>query len=438
MPHQRAALEAFDAGLRDQFHVWHRRAGKDSLAMNHAAIMSQREVGGYWLVYPYLVQARKAIWYGIDKTGKRFIDQAFPPAIRRATHDNEMLIEFLNGSTWQLIGSDNYNALVGSNPRGVDFSEYALQDPAAWNYIRPILLENKGWAWFITTYRGKNHAYQMYERLKTNPEWFCSRLTVDETRKWDGSRILTPQDIERERLEGMDEALIRQEYYCDPMAAFTGSYYAAQLERLQAQGRMATCTFDPKYPVYAAWDLGWVDHLTCVFVQPVGNENRIIGSRSWRMTTIPDALADIRKVYPWEVDTHVLPWDASRNSLETGSTWKQVFEDQRTRTELAPKVSVHEGIEQVRLLLPTCVIDTERRAWAPEGNNGLLIESLSGYRTEIRKGSPGVFQLSPAHTWESHLADALRYYAVFRSSGGLTLGEWGPALDWSAADRSVI
>jgi hypothetical protein len=439
MAHQLRALEEFERGLRDQFHVWHRRAGKDSLALNVAAIMSQREVGSYWLVYPFLVQARKAIWNGIGKDGVRFIDQAFPPAIRKSTHDNEMLIEFVNGSTWQLVGSDNYNALVGANPRGVTFSEFALQDPAAWDYIRPILAENKGWAWFITTYRGKNHAYQMYERLKGNAEWFCSRLTVDDTHKWDGSPIMSPTDIERERLEGMDEAMIRQEYYCDPAAAFSGSYYARELERMTAQGRItASFAYDPKYPVYATWDLGWVDHLTAIFIQPHGNESDVVGSRSWRMTTIPDALADIRKTFPWEVDTHVLPWDAATSSLETGATWQQVFEDQRCRTEIAPKLSVHEGIEQVRLLLPTIRIDTAQRPWAPEGNNALLVESLSGYRTELRKGQRDVFQLSPAHTWESHLADALRYYAVFRASGGLTLGEWGRAPNYTARDRAMI
>ena len=439
MPHQLAALEAFERGQRDQSHVWHRRAGKDSLALNVAAIMSQREIGSYWLVYPYKVQARLAIWNGIGKDGVRFIDQAFPPAIRKSTNDTEMLIEFLNGSMWQLLGADNYNANVGANPRGVTFSEYALQDPAAWNYIRPILAENKGWAWFITTYRGKNHAYVQHERLKKNPAWFTSTLTVDETRNWDGSPIITPADIERERLEGMDEAMIQQEYFCDPMAAFSGSYYGSQMQKLVAQGRLTNVAWDPRWPVYAVWDLGWVDHLSAIYIQPHGNESRIIGSRSWRLTTIPDAIADERKVFPWDVDTDVLPWDAAKSSLETGATWQQVFEDQRRRTELAPKLGVHEGIQQVQLLLPTCVIDVEPRPWAPDGNNQLLVESLTGYRTEIRKGSgtPGVFQLSPAHTWESHLADALRYYAVFRSAGGLTLSEWGPAPSTDAIDRAT-
>jgi phage terminase large subunit len=74
-----------------------------------------------------------------------------------------MMIRFKSGSTWQVIGSDNYDALVGTPPIGVVFSEWALSSPQAWSLIRPILAENGGWAMFITTPRGRNHAHRMHE-----------------------------------------------------------------------------------------------------------------------------------------------------------------------------------------------------------------------------------------------------------------------------------
>ena len=119
-----------------------------------------------------------------------------------------MMIEFINGSTWQLIGSDRYDSLVGTNPVGVLFSEYALSDPQAWDYIRPILTENGGWAWFISTPRGKNHFWQLYEMALRNEEWHCERLTVDDT------DMITEADIQAERDSGMAESTIQQEYYC--------------------------------------------------------------------------------------------------------------------------------------------------------------------------------------------------------------------------------
>ena len=48
-----------------------------------------------------------------------------------------MLIRFKNGSTWQVVGSDNYDRLVGTPPAGIVFSEWALAEPAAWAYFAP-------------------------------------------------------------------------------------------------------------------------------------------------------------------------------------------------------------------------------------------------------------------------------------------------------------
>ena len=65
------------------------------------------------------------------------MDLAFPPEIRRRTDKNAMFVELINGSTVQLLGSDNYNALMGTNYVGIVFSEWALSDPESWAYLRP-------------------------------------------------------------------------------------------------------------------------------------------------------------------------------------------------------------------------------------------------------------------------------------------------------------
>ena len=123
--------------------VWHRRSGKDATALNFAACAAHRRVGVYWHMLPTATQARKAVWDAVGADGRKVLDQVFPRVLRRATNVTEMKIEFKCGSIWQLVGSDNYNALVGANPVGVVFSEYSLADPAAWDYVRPILAENR-------------------------------------------------------------------------------------------------------------------------------------------------------------------------------------------------------------------------------------------------------------------------------------------------------
>ena len=115
--------------------VWHRRAGKDDLAMHWTSVSAMTRPGVYWHMLPQSEQGRKAIWRAVDAhKGQRRIDLAFPAEIRKQTRDQEMNIEFLNGSIWQLVGSDNFNSLVGSPPVGIVFSEWALADPQAWSF----------------------------------------------------------------------------------------------------------------------------------------------------------------------------------------------------------------------------------------------------------------------------------------------------------------
>lgn len=187
----------------------------------------------YWHMLPEASQARKAIWDAINPhTGKKRIDEAFPLAIRETTREQEMMIRFVNGSTWQVVGSDNYDSLVGSPPAGVVFSEWAIAKPDAWAYLRPILAENGGWALFIYTPRGANHGKTTYEFALTEPGWFAQLLTAEET------GVFSDETLEAERRElvsqygpSRGEALYKQEYFCSWSPAFTGKTVYPEFNR---------------------------------------------------------------------------------------------------------------------------------------------------------------------------------------------------------------
>lgn len=231
--HQQTVVQKYKEGLRRFFLAWHRRAGKDVFGLDFARERMYERIGAYWHLFPYHVQAKRAIWKGIDaRTGERFIDRAFPKAIRESDNDTEMSITFQNGSSWQMLGSDNYDRMVGSNPCGVIFSEWALCDPAAWDYIRPILIENKGWAMFITTFRGRNHAYRMFKTIEELEGWYADLRTIEDTYRHDGTPIVSAADVQKEIAEGMDASLAQQEFYCDPNAATTGAIFNKQYQRL--------------------------------------------------------------------------------------------------------------------------------------------------------------------------------------------------------------
>jgi hypothetical protein len=270
----------------------------------------------------------------------------------------------------------------------------------------------------------------MYNRLKDNADWFCSLCTDNDTRREDGSLIVTPEMIASERREGMSEPMIEQEYYCSPMAAFEGSYYAKEMRLMEQQGRMGHYAYDPKFPLYAAWDLGFSDHLATALMQPKGNEHVCVGSRSWTFTTIQDAIVDLQKTYPFgdRIKLSILPHDAN----------VQHISNLGMPIELAPKLGVAKGIDVVKTYLPLFRIDIAPRPWAEDGNNAVLIDALNGYRTEHSRQHPEVFQLTPAHTWESHLADAIRYYCTFADAGGIVSANSGGDPNVFALRRRVI
>lgn len=235
--------------------AWHRRAGKDREGLELIRESALQTVGSYWHLYPLQVQAERAIWNGVDpQTKTRLLDLVFGPTPEKgkaprptmtaAAYDQKLFRRFTNESTYQLCGSDNYNRLVGSNVLGALFSEWALCDPRAWPYIMPILVENGGWAAFISTYRGRNHMYQMVQRLHRDPMWYVDVRTIDMTERLGGNPVVSADDVERERntlvaLHGRNraDAMIREEFYCDPMAALPGSVYGGSMAAMLADGR---------------------------------------------------------------------------------------------------------------------------------------------------------------------------------------------------------
>ncbi len=207
-------LEEMDRGKKRACCVWHRKSGKTLTLLNFAIKKGFERVGTYYHAFPEYGQGRKVIWDGRENDGREFLSHV-PMKLRRSTNKAEMKIELVNGSIWQVIGADNYDSLVGPNPVGIILDEWAVSDryPRAWDYFRPILAQNGGWAVFVFTPRGRNHGWTLYQMALRNPEWFCQLLTVDHT------GAVTSAAIDAERVAGMPEAMIQQEFYCSFMAS---------------------------------------------------------------------------------------------------------------------------------------------------------------------------------------------------------------------------
>lgn len=395
-PHQLPLLQALDGGIKRAVCVWHRRAGKDNVSLNFAIKEAIRIPGVYWHMLPTAAQARKVIWDGIDNLGRRIINHAIPHAIRTHTNKSEMRIELVSGSIWQLVGSDNYDSLVGSNPRGVVFSEFSVADPMAWGYIRPILTANGGWAIFIFTPRGKNHAYDLLKMGRGNPEWFCEVLDVERT------GIISPDQIDGERRAGMSQAMIQQEFFCSFDSALEGAYFGSQMDQARIDGRICKVPYDPAAPAITVWDLGVGDSTAIWIAQLVGREVRIIDYYE----ASGEGLAHYAKILsgkPYNFTEHWAPHDIEVRELGSGKSRRETALSYGIKFRVIPRLSVEDGIEAARNLIPRAYFDAEK---CDQG-----IEALKSYRKTFDPKKE-VWSEAPLHDWSSHAADAFRYLAI--------------------------
>lgn len=206
-PYQLNLLRAMDSGIKRAVVIWHRRSGKEKTCLNLVIKKMLERVGTYYYFFPTFSQGKRILWDGLDRDGFKFLDH-FPVELVANKNDTELKIKLKNGSVFQLIGTDNIDSIVGTNPIGCVFSEYSLQSPKAWDFMRPILAENGGWAIFNFTPRGRNHGWKILQQAKDSEKWFWEVLSVDKTKA-------IPQEVLDQESKEMPQDLFRQEYYCE-------------------------------------------------------------------------------------------------------------------------------------------------------------------------------------------------------------------------------
>lgn len=406
-PHQLPFFQAMDRGKKRACMVWHRRAGKDSASLNYTAKEMIKRTGNYWHLFPKQRQARKAIWNGIDGQGRKILKQVFPDDIVSRSDSTEMMMELKNGSTWQLCGSDNYDSLVGSNPVGVVFSEWSLCDPNAWNYVRPMLAENGGWAIFIYTPRGKNHGHSLYKMARTNENWYAEILTVNDTKRADGSPVITPEIIADERSEGMEEAKVQQEYFCSFDSQIPGAYFNEELATARDDNRVINIPIEKTLPINTSWDLGISDSMSIWFWQSIGKEIRLIHyyeNHGKGMEHYIQYLRQFAAKHGAPLGEHLGPHDIEVRELTSGKSRRDTAQEMGIvfRTTKRPRIKA-EGIQAVRKLFP--------RLWFDETRAEHGINCIASYHREY-DDKRQCYKDQPVHDWSSHGFDALQTLAL--------------------------
>ena len=192
-----------------------------------------------------------------------------------------------------------------------------------------------------------------------------------------------------------------QEMECSFEAAILGAFYGAEMK----EANIGPVPYDNNLPVHTAFDLGYRDDTACWFYQVIAKEIHLIDFFAVSGENIDNICKKVlEKSYRY--GKHYLPHDARAKTLAAAG--KSIIEQMAVHLginsmEIVPDLSVQDGIQAVRKMLPNCWFDKEK---CEEG-----IEALRQYQREYDEDKKS-YRQTPRHDWCSHPADAFRMLAV--------------------------
>lgn len=378
--------------------VAHRRAGK-TVAMCADLVIGALETAlpkpQFAYMAPQRDQAKRVAW--------TYLKDLTRPMWSKPPNESELKITINNGhggeSTIYVAGADNYDALRGMYFDGVVLDEVGQIRPSAWyKVLRPALSDRRGWAIFAGTPAGKNMFWNLREEARMNPE---THLLLELPASKTG--IIHPEELRDAKAQMTEDAFL-VEYECSFDAAVPGAYFARQIGEAYSEGRIGKHAIDPAFPVNLVADLGYTDSCSWWGWQETHDGLRIVDFMEDDNQPIQHYI-DWVKSRPYLVNPKgiFLPHDARAKSLQTGKSIIEQFLANGIRPNLVPEMSLQDGIEAARLVIPTCYFDEEKTY---EG-----LEHLRAYMREWDEKTQ-TYRNRPKHDQHSHASDSFRYLAL--------------------------
>lgn len=369
--------------------VAHRRMGKTVSAIVHlidAALNNEQKDPRYAYIAPTYAQAKRVAFDYLCE---------YTRPLGAKINIAELRVDFM-GKRISLYGSDNGDSLRGQYFDGVVLDEIGDQNPKIWNEIvRPALADRKGWCLFIGTPKGNNHFADFKDRALKGDGWKFLEFKASDT------NVLDPAELADAKAE-MGEDKYKQEFECSFDAPVEGAYYGQLLNEADEENRVTKIPRDEVARLVCAWDLG-VSDSTCIWVaQVVGKEIQLIDATENHGVGLDYYVSWLRDK-GYDKAQQILPHDVNVREMSTGKSRKEVLMDAGLEIHVAPRLSVADGIQAVRRILPRCWFDAEG---TKEG-----LSALRNYRRQFDE-KRNVFFDTPLHDWASHYADSFRYLAI--------------------------
>ena len=381
-------------GKRFAVVVAHRRFGKTVAALNHLireAVLNTKETPRYAYIAPTYGQAKRVAWDYLVK---------YTDPLGGTNNISELRVDFW-GRRIQLYGSDNPDSLRGQFFDGVIIDEVGDQNPKIWtDIVRPALTDRKGWCLFIGTPKGHNHFKELRDRAEKEDGWGLLEFKASETGVVDDTELKAAKNE-------MGEDKYRQEFECSFDAAVEGSYYGQILNELEEKKHMQEIPREELSRTFTAWDLGMGDSTSIWVAQLVGTEVRLLDYYENHGVGLDHYVKWIRD-NDYEKAEHILPHDVRVRELGTGKSRMEMLEEAGLEIKIAPRMSLDDGIQAVRRLLPRCWFNV------PKVQIGL--NCLRNYRRDYDEKRK-IFYERPLHDWSSHGSDSFRYLALGLDEG---------------------
>jgi len=389
--------------------VAHRRCGKTVACVNDL-IKSMMQVertdppARVAYIAPLLKQAKDVAWIYVKQYTANF------PG--RKVNETELSVTVFGDRRIRLYGADDPDSIRGLYLDAVVLDEYAQFRPRFLDEVLwPMLMDYQGKVTVIGTPMGRNEFFELYDDAAKgfwtdkesrtgarhpDPDYKAWMFKASET------GIIPEFELERYKHKVSPNRYM-QEMECSFDAAIEGAYYGALLEAAEREGRICQVPHRADLPVYTAWDLGVGDDTSIWFCQRVGGFLHII---DWYSNHGYGAnhYVDVLRERGYNYAAHYLPHDAENKEFGSGLKRIDVIRSLGLKNvKILPRVPPDDGINAVRMLLPTMRFDAVRCAGG--------LESLRQYRREYDE-QRRTFKPAPLHDWTSHDADAMRYLVL--------------------------